>query len=86
MDEEKEGMDYLSTLPQRVVTVYIPMIVFLVILVKYNNFYLEQTGIQFLNAWLEHIKYFSLIFVCLCFSPLVLPLHPLHLFASLLPA
>ena len=32
MDEEKEGMDYLSTLPQRVVTVYIPMIVFLIIL------------------------------------------------------
>ena len=32
MDEEKEGMDYLSTLPQRVVTIYIPMIVFLIIL------------------------------------------------------
>lgn len=32
MDEEKEGMGYLSTLPQRVVTVYIPMIVFLIIL------------------------------------------------------
>ena len=32
MDEEKEGMGYLSTLPQRVVTIYIPMIVFLIIL------------------------------------------------------
>tara|TARA_B100001964_G_scaffold86650_1_gene97587 strand:- start:225 stop:1286 length:1062 start_codon:yes stop_codon:yes gene_type:complete len=43
------------------------MIIFLILLVKYNNFYLEQTGIQVLNAWLDHIKYFSLVFVCLCF-------------------
>ena len=36
------------------------MIIFLLLLIKYNNFYLEQTGIQFLNEWLEHIKYFYL--------------------------
>ena len=43
------------------------MIIFLVLLIKYNNFYLEQTGIQILNDWLTHLKYFPLIFVCLCF-------------------
>ena len=43
------------------------MIIFLILLIKYNNFYLEQTGIQVLNGWLDHIKYFSLFFVCLCF-------------------
>ena len=43
------------------------MIAFLILLIKYNNFYIEQTGIQVLNAWLDHIKYFSLFFVCLCF-------------------
>ena len=32
MEEDQEGMGYLSTLPQRVVTVYIPMVLFLIIL------------------------------------------------------
>jgi len=32
MEEENEGMGYLSTLPQRVVTIYIPMVLFLIIL------------------------------------------------------
>ena len=32
MEEDNEGMGYLSTLPQRVVTIYIPMVVFLIIL------------------------------------------------------
>ena len=29
------------------------MIIFLVLLVKYNSFYLEKTGIEFLNHWIE---------------------------------
>ena len=29
---EQEGMDYLSTLPQRVVTIYIPLLIFLIVL------------------------------------------------------
>ena len=32
MIEDNEGMGYLSTLPQRVVTIYIPMVLFLIIL------------------------------------------------------
>ena len=32
MEEDNEGMGYLSTLPQRVVTIYIPMVLFLIIL------------------------------------------------------
>ena len=32
MEEDQEGMGYLSTLPQRVITVYIPMVLFLIIL------------------------------------------------------
>ena len=43
------------------------MIVFLVVLIIYNNFYLERTGIEILNNWLENSKIFSLIFICLCF-------------------
>jgi len=43
------------------------MIIFLVFLVKYNNFYIESTGIEFLNSWLENSGIFSLIFICLCF-------------------
>lgn len=43
------------------------MIVFLIVLVKYNNFYLEYTGIEVLNNWLNASKIFSLIFICLCF-------------------
>ena len=43
------------------------MIVFLLVLVNYNNFYLEYTGIEALNNWLQSSKIFSLIFICLCF-------------------
>ena len=43
------------------------MIIFLIVLIKYNNFYLEYTGIEILNNWLENSKVFSLIFICLCF-------------------
>jgi len=43
------------------------MIVFLIMLVKYNNFYLENTGIEVLDGWLKSSEIFSLIFVCLCF-------------------
>ena len=44
----------------------IVMIVLLIILVISNNFYVENTGIGFLNRLLE-IDIFSLLFVCLCF-------------------
>ena len=43
------------------------MVIFLIILVKYNNFYLDNTGINFLNNWIENSEIFSLIFICLCF-------------------
>ena len=43
------------------------MTAMLILLVKYNNFYLELTGIKFLNNWLAVSKTFSLIFICLCF-------------------
>ena len=43
------------------------MIVFLILLVKYNNFYLEKTGIEVLNNLLENSAIFSLIFISLCF-------------------
>jgi len=43
------------------------MIIFLIILIKYNNFYLEKTGIEILDSWLKDSKIFSLIFICLCF-------------------
>ena len=42
------------------------MIIFLIVLVKYNNFYLDRTGIEFLNRLLE-IDIFSLMFTSLCF-------------------
>jgi UDP-N-acetylmuramyl pentapeptide phosphotransferase/UDP-N-acetylglucosamine-1-phosphate transferase len=42
------------------------MIVLLALLVKYNNFYLEYTGISFLNSWIRNSDFFSLIFMCLC--------------------
>ena len=42
------------------------MIIFLVTLVITNGFYIEYTGIEFLNRFLE-IDIFSLFFVCLCF-------------------
>ena len=43
------------------------MIVFLIALVKYNSFYLENTGIDFLNTWILNSEIFSLVFICLCF-------------------
>ena len=43
------------------------MIIFLIVLVKYNNFYVDKTGIEILNNWLDASKFFSLIFICLCF-------------------
>ena len=43
------------------------MIIILIILVQYNNFYIEKTGIEFLNNWIKNFKFFSLAFVCLCF-------------------
>ena len=43
------------------------MIIFLIVLVKYNNFYLEVTGIKILNNWIENSEIFSLIFISLCF-------------------
>ena len=42
------------------------MIVFLIILVISNNFYIENTGIELLNRLLE-IDIFALFFICLCF-------------------
>jgi len=44
----------------------IVMIIFLITLVISNKFYIENTGIGFLNRLLE-IDIFSLFFVCLCF-------------------
>ena len=43
------------------------MIIFLIFLIKYNNFYLDNTGITVLNNWLGNSEIFSLIFICLCF-------------------
>jgi len=42
------------------------MVVFLITLVILNKFYIENTGIGFLNRFLE-IDIFALFFVCLCF-------------------
>ena len=42
------------------------MIVFLITLIISNKFYVENTGIGFLNRFLE-IDIFALFFVCLCF-------------------
>ena len=42
------------------------MIAFLITLVILNEFYIENTGIEFLNRLLE-IDIFALFFVCLCF-------------------
>ena len=43
------------------------MIIFLIFLIKYNNFYLDNTGITVLNNWKDNSEVFSLIFICLCF-------------------
>ena len=42
------------------------MIASLIILAILNNFYIENTGIEFLNRFLE-IDIFALFFICLCF-------------------
>ena len=42
------------------------MIFFLIILIISNNFYVQNTGIDFLNRFLE-IDIFALFFICLCF-------------------
>jgi len=42
------------------------MVFFLIALVISNKFYVENTGIEFLNRFLE-IDIFSLFFICLCF-------------------
>ena len=42
------------------------MLVSLVALVLFNKFYIEKTGLEFLNHLLE-IDIFSLFFICLCF-------------------
>jgi len=44
----------------------VAMTVFLIFLVISNNFYIEDTGMAFLNRFLE-IDIFALFFVCLCF-------------------
>jgi UDP-N-acetylmuramyl pentapeptide phosphotransferase/UDP-N-acetylglucosamine-1-phosphate transferase len=43
------------------------MIMFLIILVRYNNFNVDSTGINFLNGWIQSSEIFSLIFISLCF-------------------
>ena len=43
------------------------MVILLIFLVNYNDFYLEKTGIEFLNNWIEGSNIFSIIFICLCF-------------------
>jgi len=42
------------------------MIIFLIVLIISNRLYIENTGIEFLNRFLE-IDIFALFFVCLCF-------------------
>ena len=36
-------------------------------MIKYNYFYIENTGLEILDNWMENSKIFSLIFICLCF-------------------
>ena len=43
------------------------MIIFLAVLAKYNNLYLNKTGIAILNNWMEISEIFSLILISLCF-------------------
>ncbi len=43
------------------------MIIFLIVSMKYNNFFIENTGLEILDNWIESSKIFSLIFICLCF-------------------
>ena len=72
------------------------MILFLIFLVKYNDFYIDKTGIDFLNDWLRSSEIFSLIFISLCFLFIInganlvdgynglLGLHSLIIFLNLL--
>ena len=39
------------------------MIISLIVLVKFNNFYLDKTGVELLNNWIESSKFFSLFFI-----------------------
>ena len=41
------------------------MIVLLIVLIKFNNFYVDKTGIEVLNNWLKNSKTFSLFFYLL---------------------
>ena len=43
------------------------MISFLVLLINYNNFYIEKTGVEILNNWLDESNIFSVLFIGLCF-------------------
>ena len=43
------------------------MIFFLILLIKYNNFYIENAGIELLDNWISNSNFFALFFVCLCF-------------------
>ena len=43
------------------------MIFLLILLIKYNNFYIEKTGIELLDNWISNPNFFALFFVCLCF-------------------
>ena len=43
------------------------MILFLIILLKNSNLYINKTGIEVLNLWLDNSDIFSLFFICLCF-------------------
>ena len=43
------------------------MIFLLLFLINFNNFYVEKTGIGFINELLENSKIFSIAFVCICF-------------------
>ncbi len=43
------------------------IILFLIIFVKYTNFYIEKTGIETLDYWLLNSNLFSLLFISLCF-------------------
>ena len=43
------------------------MVILLIFLMKFNNFYIENTGISILDNWLENSEFFSLIFICVCF-------------------
>ena len=43
------------------------MVIFLILLVKYNNFYIQFAGIEIIDNWLRNSEIFTLIFICLCF-------------------